>query len=69
TVGTREQYRRFLELCGELRDTDTGGARVLGGHLYGPYFHPPAKGYTRTPTSSPRSRIRTTSCWHSPAAG
>jgi N-acetylglucosamine-6-phosphate deacetylase len=44
TVGTREQYRRFLELCGELSDTDTGGARVLGGHLYGPYFHPPAKG-------------------------
>jgi N-acetylglucosamine-6-phosphate deacetylase len=44
TVGTREQYRRFLELCGELRGTDTGGARVLGGHLYGPYFHPPAKG-------------------------
>ena len=44
TVGTRDQYRRFLELCGELRNTDTGSARVLGGHLYGPYFHPPAKG-------------------------
>ena len=44
TVGTREQYRRFLELCGELSNTDTGGSRVLGGHLYGPYFHPPAKG-------------------------
>lgn len=44
TVGTREQYRRFLEVCGELRNIDTGGARVLGGHLYGPYFHPPAKG-------------------------
>lgn len=44
TVGTREQYRRFLELCGEMADTDTGGARILGGHLYGPYFHPPAKG-------------------------
>jgi N-acetylglucosamine-6-phosphate deacetylase len=43
TVGTRDQYRRFLELCGELRNTHTG-ARIIGGHLYGPYFHPAAKG-------------------------
>lgn len=44
TVATRDQYRRFLELCGEWQNRDTGGSRILGGHLYGPYFHPPAKG-------------------------
>jgi N-acetylglucosamine-6-phosphate deacetylase len=44
TVGTADDYVRFLELCGELVGADTGGARVLGGHLYGPYFAPAAKG-------------------------
>jgi len=44
TVATTAQYVRFLELCQELTNTDTGGARIIGGHLYGPYFHPPAKG-------------------------
>lgn len=44
TVGTYPQYVRFLELCRELAGSDTGGARVLGGHLYGPFFTPAAKG-------------------------
>jgi N-acetylglucosamine-6-phosphate deacetylase len=44
TAGTREQYKRFLQLNAELLNADTGGARCVGGHLYGPYFHPPAKG-------------------------
>ncbi len=44
TVSTIADSFRFLELCGELRGTDTGGAKILGGHLYGPYFSPPAKG-------------------------
>jgi len=44
TVATWEDYLRFLELNAELLHTDTGGARLLGAHLYGPYFHPPAKG-------------------------
>ena len=44
TVATFAEYVRFLELCSELTDADTGGARVLGGHLYGPYFLPEAKG-------------------------
>lgn len=43
TVAGREQYRRFLELCGEMRG-GTGGAAVVGAHLYGPYFLPAAKG-------------------------
>lgn len=44
TVATFAEYVKFLELCAELQGTDTGGARVLGAHLYGPYFHPAAKG-------------------------
>jgi N-acetylglucosamine-6-phosphate deacetylase len=44
TVARYPQYLRFLELCRELADADTGGARVLGGHLYGPFFAPEAKG-------------------------
>ena len=44
TVATRADYLRFLELCEHFQTHPTGGARSLGGHLYGPYFHPPAKG-------------------------
>ena len=44
TVATYQQYVRFLELNRELTGTDTGGARILGGHLYGPFFIPAAKG-------------------------
>jgi N-acetylglucosamine-6-phosphate deacetylase len=44
TVATRAEYLRFLELCEHFETHATGGARSLGGHLYGPYFHPPAKG-------------------------
>lgn len=35
---------RFLELCRQFRAEPTGGAKVHGGHLYGPYFLPAAKG-------------------------
>jgi N-acetylglucosamine-6-phosphate deacetylase len=44
TVAHFADYIRFLELCQQLEGTSVGGARLLGGHLYGPYFHPPAKG-------------------------
>lgn len=44
TVGHFADYVRFLEITGELRGTDTGGATILGGHLYGPFFSPQAKG-------------------------
>ena len=43
-MATRADYLRFLELCEYFETHSTGGARSLGGHLYGPYFHPPAKG-------------------------
>lgn len=44
TVADRADYDRFLGLCRELRGADTGGARVVGAHLYGPYFARAAKG-------------------------
>jgi N-acetylglucosamine-6-phosphate deacetylase len=44
TVARLDQYLAFLETCAALTDADTGGARVAGGHLYGPYFVPEAKG-------------------------
>jgi len=44
TVSTLADSFRFLDLCNDLFETDTGGARILGGHLYGPYFAKPAKG-------------------------
>jgi N-acetylglucosamine-6-phosphate deacetylase len=56
TVGTAEQYLRFLELNAELIDADTGGARLVGGHLYGPYFRPEAKGCHPAGTFLPPDR-------------
>jgi N-acetylglucosamine-6-phosphate deacetylase len=44
TVARHDQTLRFLELCRRFRHEPTGGARVLGGHLYGPYFAPDARG-------------------------
>ena len=44
TVARQDQTLRFLELCRQFRHEPTGGARVLGGHLYGPYFAPDARG-------------------------
>ncbi len=44
TVATTAQYRRFLELCGELAGEVPGGARIVGCHFYGPYFARPARG-------------------------
>lgn len=44
TVARHDQHMRFLELCHQFRDAKTGGARVLGAHLYGPYFAKEARG-------------------------
>jgi len=44
TVATMPQYRRFLDLCGELHGDVPGGARIVGSHFYGPYFARPARG-------------------------
>lgn len=44
TVARIDQYRRFLELCGELHGDVPGGSRIVGCHFYGPYFARPARG-------------------------
>lgn len=44
TVARKDQYVRFLELCGELLGDVAGGARIVGSHFYGPYFARPARG-------------------------
>jgi N-acetylglucosamine-6-phosphate deacetylase len=44
TVARHDQHLRFLELCRKFRNEPTGGACVLGAHLYGPYFAREARG-------------------------
>ncbi|HZU39314.1 MAG TPA: amidohydrolase family protein, partial [Gemmataceae bacterium] len=44
TVARHDQVLTFLDLCRRFRAEDTGGARVLGAHFYGPYFAPQARG-------------------------
>jgi N-acetylglucosamine-6-phosphate deacetylase len=46
-TSTAARYGRildFLTLCRRFQAEDTGGARVLGAHFYGPYFAPDARG-------------------------
>lgn len=38
TVARHEQTMRFFETCRAMKRRTTGGARVVGAHLYGPYF-------------------------------
>lgn len=44
TVAEQADYERFLELCRAFQGQETGGTRIVGAHLYGPYFSPPARG-------------------------
>src|SRR5579884_1651826 len=44
TVAHHDQVLTFLEQCRRFHHEDTGGARVLGAHFYGPYFAPEARG-------------------------
>jgi N-acetylglucosamine-6-phosphate deacetylase len=44
TVARHDQHMRFLELVREFRGRPSGGAKVLGAHIYGPYFAPEARG-------------------------
>jgi N-acetylglucosamine-6-phosphate deacetylase len=44
TVARHDQHLAFLELCRRFRREETGGAAVLGAHIYGPYFNLAAKG-------------------------
>jgi N-acetylglucosamine-6-phosphate deacetylase len=44
TVARHDQHLKFLELVRRFRKQPANGARVLGGHIYGPYFAPEARG-------------------------
>jgi N-acetylglucosamine-6-phosphate deacetylase len=44
TVARHEQHLAFLQTCRELMHAGTDGARILGAHLYGPYFAREARG-------------------------
>jgi len=44
TVARHDQHLRFLELVRRFRKSPSGGAKVLGAHIYGPYFAPEARG-------------------------
>lgn len=44
TVARHDQHMTFLELVREFRRKPPTGARVLGAHIYGPYFAPEARG-------------------------
>lgn len=44
TVARHDQHLRFLELVREFRRRPAPGSRVLGAHIYGPYFAPEARG-------------------------
>jgi N-acetylglucosamine-6-phosphate deacetylase len=44
TVASHEQHLAFLGVCRRLKHGETGGARVLGAHFYGPYFAYEARG-------------------------
>jgi N-acetylglucosamine-6-phosphate deacetylase len=44
TVARHDQHLRFLELVRQFRKQPVAGARVLGAHIYGPYFAPEARG-------------------------
>jgi N-acetylglucosamine-6-phosphate deacetylase len=44
TVARHDQHLAFLDVCRRFKLQDTGGARILGAHFYGPYFAPEARG-------------------------
>src|SRR5438105_8370413 len=44
TVARHEQHLAFLDTCRRLKNEDSGGARILGAHFYGPYFALEARG-------------------------
>jgi N-acetylglucosamine-6-phosphate deacetylase len=44
TVARHDQHLAFLDVCRRLKKEGTGGAAILGAHLYGPYFAPEARG-------------------------
>ncbi len=55
TAARHDQLLAFLDTCRRLRAEGTGGAAVLGAHLYGPYFASEARGcHPAAPVRSPQ---------------
>jgi N-acetylglucosamine-6-phosphate deacetylase len=55
TAARHEQLVAFLDVCRRLKAEGTGGASVLGAHLYGPYFAAEARGcHPAAPVRPPR---------------
>ncbi len=44
TVARYDQYVQFVNICQYLLEGKSEGARIVGCHLYGPYFARPARG-------------------------
>jgi N-acetylglucosamine-6-phosphate deacetylase len=44
TVARHDQHLAFLRCCRNLQGAETGGARIIGAHFYGPYFAKEARG-------------------------
>jgi N-acetylglucosamine-6-phosphate deacetylase len=44
TVARQDQHLKFLEFVRKFRNQPASGTRVLGAHIYGPYFAPEARG-------------------------
>lgn len=44
TVARHDQHLACLDVCRRLCGQDTGGARIVGAHFYGPYFAKEARG-------------------------
>jgi N-acetylglucosamine-6-phosphate deacetylase len=67
TVARHDQHLAFLDVCCRLRGQDTGGARILGAHFYGPYFAREARGChpaadVRPPTAAEYERYLASDC-------
>lgn len=58
TAAKAEPVFRMLQVAKGLVDKDTGGARMVGVHLYGPHFHSPAKGCHPDPERFTPEQIR-----------
>jgi N-acetylglucosamine-6-phosphate deacetylase len=57
TVANGADTSKFLDLCRSFRNGETGGARIVGAHHYGPYFSPDARGcHPTTGFQSPDAR-------------
>ncbi|HEV3144806.1 MAG TPA: N-acetylglucosamine-6-phosphate deacetylase [Gemmataceae bacterium] len=57
TAARHEQIVEFLQQCRRFQTEDSGGAKVLGAHFYGPYFAEQARGcHPQAPIGPPQKK-------------